>query len=254
VPPTEDEAEGERVLKVVRGGMTTSTLLPTHLGLRVYDTEVTMDTIVLTITTIGSPTRRPIATYLENHQEDRTKTMTKRHFLLLLSLLLAFGFRPADTEPKLIHRKAQPYVAIRTNVTLQNYGQKAPPLWPEVQKWLAAKGIKPSGPPIVRYIVIDMAKELQIEVGFPVSKPIQGDRRIVAGSLPAGRYVQVVHKGDYSGMVTANATLQDWAKKQGLSWKMSGNKWGGRVEFYHVDPGNTSDASKWETEILYQVK
>jgi effector-binding domain-containing protein len=159
-----------------------------------------------------------------------------------------------DTPPRLVKRETQPYVAIPTKVTPANFGTKAPPLWPEVEKWLAAKGMKSSGPPIVRYLIIDMAREMQIEVGFPVSKPVKGDKRVVAGSLPAGRYVEVVHKGNYEGMVPANAALQDWAKKQGLKFKMSGITWGSRVEFYRVDPSNTPDSSRWETQILYQVE
>jgi effector-binding domain-containing protein len=107
---------------------------------------------------------------------------------------------------------------------------------------------------MVRYVVIDMEKELQIEVGFPVAKAIKGDDRVVVGFLPAGRYVESVHTGDYGGLVPANAALQDWARKQGLKWKMSGNQWSSRVELYRVDPSNTPDASKWETEILYQVR
>src|SRR5688572_3939034 len=141
-------------------------------------------------------------------------------YWILLLALFTLGWTPADTEPKLVQRDAQPYVAIRTNVTLKDYGSKAPPLWPEVVKWLSAKGMKPSGPPLLRYLVVDMEKGLQIEVGFPVAKAVQGDKRVIAGTLPAGRYVEVVHTGDYGGMIQANATLQEWAKKQGLQWKM----------------------------------
>ena len=176
------------------------------------------------------------------------------HFMLPLLALFTLGLAPEDTEPRLIQRDKQPYVAIRTTVTLKDYGTKAPPLWPEVVKWLAARGMKPSGPPLARYVVVDMPKEMQLEIGFPVSKAVKGDKRVISGFLPAGKYVEVVHKGDYSGMIPANAALQEWAQKQGLQWKMSGNTWIGRVEFNRVDPGDTTDSSKWETQILYLVK
>lgn len=170
--------------------------------------------------------------------------------LLILSM---FGVTLPDTTPRLVQRPEMHYAAIRTHITLKNFGSKAPTLWPKVRKWLAARGIEPSGPPMVRYLVIDMAKDLEIEVGFPVSKAVKGDGQVLGGSLPAGRYVEMVHKGSYDGMIPANAALQEWAKKQGLMWKIKQNRWGGRVEFNRVDPGDTRDSSRWETQILYQV-
>lgn len=127
--------------------------------------------------------------------------------LLPMLALFTLGFTPADTEPKLIHRDKQPYVAIRATITLQNYSRIAPPLWGEVAKWLKSKGMKPAGPPIARYLIVDMEKGMQIDIGFPVAKPIKGNARILSDFLPEGRYVQVVHKGDYSGMVRSKSVV-----------------------------------------------
>jgi hypothetical protein len=52
------------------------------------------------------------------------------------------------TEPKIEDRNEQPYVGIRTQVTMQEIGKVLPPLWGEVYGWLASKGLKPAGAPL----------------------------------------------------------------------------------------------------------
>jgi hypothetical protein len=51
------------------------------------------------------------------------------------------------TVPKIGDRNEQPYVGIRTQVTMGEMGKALPPLWGEVYGWLASKGFKPAGPP-----------------------------------------------------------------------------------------------------------
>ena len=74
-----------------------------------------------------------------------------------------------NTEPKLEHRKEQPYVAVRAQVGIP-FGELLGGLWGEANAFLASKGLTPSGPPFIRYLTTDMDKKLDIEVGFPVAK------------------------------------------------------------------------------------
>jgi hypothetical protein len=37
--------------------------------------------------------------------------------------------------------------------------------FPELFGWLAEQAVAPAGPPFIRYLVIDMAAEFQIELG-----------------------------------------------------------------------------------------
>ena len=82
------------------------------------------------------------------------------------------------TEPKIEHRNEQPYVGIRAQVTMHELGKTLPPLWGEVYGWLTGKGVKPAGAPLWRYLVIDMAAKLEIDVGVPVATPLTGDNSI----------------------------------------------------------------------------
>ena len=61
------------------------------------------------------------------------------------------------TEPTLEYRDEQPYVAIRTQVTMQELGMLLPPLHGDVFGFLARKGIAPAGAPFWRYRVVDVS-------------------------------------------------------------------------------------------------
>ena len=103
-----------------------------------------------------------------------------------------------------------------------------------------------------------MAKGLDIEIGFPVAKSAKGDDQVTTGFLAAGRYVSLTHFGNYAGLVPPNATLQGWAKKKHLRFKMTkgakGEEFVSRVELYKTDPDKQPDPAKWETEILYMIE
>ena len=91
-------------------------------------------------------------------------------------------------QPQIQPRAAQPYAGIPATVTMDTISTAVDSAFPELFGWLASQGIAPAGPPFIRYLVIDMAGDLQIEVGVPVSAPVAGAGRIKPGVLPAGSY------------------------------------------------------------------
>lgn len=161
------------------------------------------------------------------------------------------------SEPKVVERQPQPYVAIKVLVTMQEIGQVVPPLNGEVFGWLADHGATPSGPPFWKYNVIDMERDLEIEAGVAVEQPVPGDDRVLAGTLPGGSYATLVHTGHPDQLIDATAALLDWGTTQGLTWDRSdgveGEQWGARLEFYLTDPDDEPDMNKWETELAFRV-
>ena len=162
------------------------------------------------------------------------------------------------TEPKIEHRNAQPYMGIRAQVTMQELGKVLPPLWGEVYGWLASKGLQPTGAPLWRYRVIDMAAKLEIDVAVPVAAAAIGDNRIIADILPAGRYATLIYTGPYEGLMQATADLLAWAEKKSVIWdkQPAGPKseaWQARVENYLTDPTKEPDPAKWETELAFKL-
>jgi effector-binding domain-containing protein len=162
-----------------------------------------------------------------------------------------------STAPEIIERPAQPYVAIRTQVTMQELAGLGQRLG-EVFGWLAVHDLAPAGPPFFRYNLIDMEHELEVEAGVPVQAAVEGDGEVISGVLPAGRYATVIHVGHPDGLIAAVAALLDWAAGQGLEWDMwetvAGERWGCRLEVYLTDPGEQPDMAKWETQLAFRLR
>lgn len=159
-------------------------------------------------------------------------------------------------EPTIIERSEQPYVAIGGRVTMDTIGEVADRI-SELFGWLASRGIEPAGAPFLKYDVIDMERELEIEAGVPVPATVEGEGDVFCAVLPAGRYATVTHVGHPDGLVAVTAALLDWASEQGLTWDMSetevGERWVCRLEVYRTDPREQPDLDKWETDLVFRL-
>jgi len=158
-------------------------------------------------------------------------------------------------------RPAQPYAGIPVRVTMDGLSGAVDEAFPELFGWLAAHDIPAAGPPFIRYLVIDMAAELQIELAVPVSAAsadISGAGRIQPGVLPAGRYVTLRHTGPYDGLVASNTALQQWAQHEGIkfdTWDTpEGTAWRARAEHYLTNPAAEPDPAKWEVDVAYLAR
>src|SRR5690242_394821 len=107
---------------------------------------------------------------------------------------------PMMTEPKVEDRPAQPYMGVRTLATMDELPTAIPQGLDTVFAWLGQQGVAPAGPPFIRYHVIDMERQLDIELGVPVAPGVDGDERVAAGVLPAGRYASLVYTGVANGI------------------------------------------------------
>lgn len=160
------------------------------------------------------------------------------------------------TEPKIEQHDEQPYVGLRTQVSMQELDSVIPQLVDQVAAWLARQRVESAGAPLVRYHVIDMDAELDITVGFPVSAAPNGDERIVADALPAGRYAALIFTGVENG-IQGNAALIEWIAGQGLQmdrWDdQKGDAFGGRVEYLLDGPDDDPNPSSWRTEVAIRL-
>jgi len=159
--------------------------------------------------------------------------------------------------PVVAERPAQPYVAIRAQVTMQTMDDILPPLQPQVFAWLRGRDIPAAGPPFWKYNVIDMDRLLEVEVGVPVTAPVDGDDRVLAGVLPAGRYATLRYTGHPDGLIGVIASLREWARQEGLTWDMTntrdGERWAARLEIYETDPADEPDMTKWTTQLAFRL-
>ncbi|HSU36970.1 MAG TPA: GyrI-like domain-containing protein [Propionibacteriaceae bacterium] len=159
--------------------------------------------------------------------------------------------------PAVVERDAQPYAAMRRQVTMAQMGEVLPPLIDEVFAWLTAHGGQPAGPPFWRYRVINMAALLDIEVGVATTDLVEPEGEVVTGMLPAGRYASVEHTGHPDSLMAATRELLDWADEEGLVFdhveQDDGDHWECRLELYLTDPADEPDLNEWVTELAFKL-
>jgi effector-binding domain-containing protein len=164
-------------------------------------------------------------------------------------------------EPQVQQRAVQPYVAIRRAVT-NGVPQAVDAAFPQLFAWLSEHGVAPTGPPFIRFLLVDDAGEpLELEVAAPVDGAVATSDPLRADVLPAGRYATVRHVGPYRSatepdLAAARARLQAWADERGLVYGRRtdrGKELPAYVERYFVGPMEEPDYSKWETELAYLI-
>ncbi len=159
-------------------------------------------------------------------------------------------------DPRVVERPEQPYAGITGTVTMTTFNEIAD-RFPEIFARLADRGVEPAAAPFFRYHVIDMERELQIEIGVPVAAPVADDGPVRAGVLPAGKYVTLTHVGHPDQLVEVTAELLKWAADQNLAFDVEkterGDRWGSRLEILHTNPAEEPDPAKWRTELAFRL-
>ncbi|HTY89937.1 MAG TPA: GyrI-like domain-containing protein [Methanocella sp.] len=136
-------------------------------------------------------------------------------------------------------------IRMRTSVTeLPNVLGKA---FGDVAMAIGEQGQQPIGPPFVAYYNMDM-QDLDIEVGFPVTKKLQARGNVKPGDIPAGKVATCIYTGPYGdGMKEAYEALTKLVeeKKQVPT--------GVAYEIYFNSPMDTPP-EKLRTQIVFPLK
>ena len=164
--------------------------------------------------------------------------------------------RTLSDQPRIVARAAQPYVGVTERVALDQLPDAIRRGFAEVFGWLAVRdGVSAAGAPFVRYVEVDMAASLLIDLAVPVEGVVPPDGRVRPGVLPAGDYVTLLFRGHYDGLIAANGAVQQWGEQHGVRWAMDGpTAWRGRIEQYLTDPSEEPDPARWETEVAYLIE
>lgn len=157
-------------------------------------------------------------------------------------------------EPRIDNRSAKPYIGIRTQTPFKGMFKMVDQMRKQLNGWLKEQNVEPAGPPFLRYHVIDMAGEMDIEYGVPVANITPSGGRVTAGVLPAGRYASLIYIG--SGMAGNKALIQ-WARANGIAWDRwddeKGDAFRCRTETYLTDPKIEHRKTKWEVEVAIKL-
>ena len=155
-----------------------------------------------------------------------------------------------------VHRAAQPVATVTKTVTMATMNEIVDVI-PPLLDWLAAHGQAPSGPPFLRYLVIDMAADMVVQAGVGVAVAVEADEHVVPDELPAGDYLTTVHVGPYDGLYDATAALLAHAGREGLHFDKhpseAGEVWTSRLEWYETDPLEEADPARWVTRLEFKL-
>lgn len=163
----------------------------------------------------------------------------------------------ANYKAVITENAEKPYAALRREVAQQEIPNEIPPLVDVLLNLLQEANIKPNGECFFRYISCSNDGQMVIEAGFPVEKVDLKSEIIQFGSFPEGKYLSVMHDGDYGNLIEAHKYLENYAKTNNLtldeSKTESGVVWGSRAEIYLTEPDLTP-IEDWKTEVSFLLK
>ncbi len=137
--------------------------------------------------------------------------------------------------------KTQPVLSIRTRVAVQDLPNVIGESYGKIMQYMESIGQQPAGAPFVAYYNMDM-DDLDLEIGFPVSKPLDGEGEITRSEIPAGKYVSMMYKGPYAGMEKPYAEMGKWIEEHGYKPKWIS------YEYYYNSPMEVP-----ESELLTRI-
>lgn len=158
------------------------------------------------------------------------------------------------SEPKIDYRAEKPYMGIRIQTPFSGMFAQIDGIRRQLVTWFKENNVEPAGPPILRYHVIDMKGEMDMEYGIPVAEPLAGSDRVKAVSLPAGRYVSLIYSG--SGL-QGNKALIEHIRDNNIAidnWQNEkGDVFGCRFEAFLTDPKIEPRKTKWDIEVAIKL-
>jgi effector-binding domain-containing protein len=157
-------------------------------------------------------------------------------------------------KPKIDARPKQTYMGIRTIAPFKGMSKVIDRISKELNTWVNEHKVKTSGPPFLRYHVIDMRGFMDISFCVPVRKALPDDGDVKADELPAGRYASLIYSG---GGISGNRALIEWVRAKGMDFDRwdteQGDNFRGRYEIFLTDPEVEPRKSKWKIEVAIKL-
>lgn len=151
-----------------------------------------------------------------------------------------------DYQCQIVEQPAQITLVVRTRTAVSNLPQVLGEAYHGILNYLAETDGKCIGAPFVAYHNMNM-DDLDIEIGFPVSKTLPGKGNIQAGEIPAGKQATCLYVGPYNQVHPAYGALMQFIQEKGLS------PTGVAYEFYLNDPDETPE-SELQTKIAFPLR
>jgi AraC family transcriptional regulator len=149
--------------------------------------------------------------------------------------------------------EAQPVLVVRRRVRRAEIAATISAELPKVFLHAQQRGIGIAGYPITRYLETSMSL-VTLETGMRVTAhsveygATEGERDVLAGTLPGGPAAVTIHSGPYDQLEAAYAALEEWIAANGFH--PAGAPW----EAYLNDPADHPNPQDWKTEVCWPVR
>ena len=137
---------------------------------------------------------------------------------------------PRVSNFEILQKREQPTLFIRTKTKIENLPGLIGESYGKMEAYLKEIGEYLSEVPYVAYYNMDM-QNLEVEIGFPVDKPLSGKEDIQAGFIPAGKVVFCMYRGAYSEVEATYSEMAEWIDDN--NYKSAGTAY----EYYYNGPG-----------------
>lgn len=101
-----------------------------------------------------------------------------------------------DFQCVIDERQSQPTLCVRTRAPATELRGVLGRAFGEILAVMGAQGQRPVGEPYVGYGNYDM-NDLDLEIGFPAARPLEGRGDVVPSELPGGAWASTMHVGPY---------------------------------------------------------
>lgn len=142
---------------------------------------------------------------------------------------------------ELVEQESQPVLILKKKTSLKMLPQIIGEGYMKIFGYLNKLNENPSGAPYTAYYTWQ-GEEMDIELGFPVSKIFPDFDDIKSREIPKGKYAELMHKGSYSKMEEPYNELFKWLNENNLEPD------GPFYEFYYNSPQEVS-----EEELLTKI-
>jgi len=172
-----------------------------------------------------------------------------RQLLTRLDLLIE-GKEPLvpqlTVNPKLEDVPALHVAVIAAHVPVDRMFSHVPTTIMTVSGWLDRKGIPCTGNPLILHLGIE-DDSLDVEVGFPIAQPVDGDEVVSVRSYPEAHAAVIEHHGRYEELPSLYGPFEEWIHEHGLTPATPIR------EQYLTNPSDTPDPDAWVTQIAWPV-
>lgn len=147
---------------------------------------------------------------------------------------------------ELIDTTEQLSAAMRERVGYNEIASAVGRMYGLLWDFIMRRGLRVVGPPFIYYHSWS-DESADLECGFPVSEPFEGEGSIRPFTLPSLRAARGTHVGPYDRLVETYGSMERWIRSQG--YEPADHMW----EAYLNDPEKVPD-EELMTEVIWPIK